>query len=86
VRAFSPDTRITQRDGGQGSVAPGSRSHVPGPQPPPAGAPAAGWARAGACPPDRPRSPGTRPSQSPSSSLGGIKASRPELPLAPAPW
>jgi hypothetical protein len=28
---FSPDTRITQRDGGQGSVAPGSRTHVPDP-------------------------------------------------------
>ena len=40
VRAFSPDIRITQRDGGQGSVARGSRTQVPGPQLP-AGAPAA---------------------------------------------
>jgi hypothetical protein len=44
------------------------------------------WMSPGWCPsPDRPRSPGTRPpaqpARSPPSSLGGIKASRPGLPL-----
>ena len=78
------DACITQRDGGQGTDAPGSRTHVPGPgrqpEPRPLGEP-----RAGARPPGRPRSPGTPAGRSPSSSLGGIKASPPGSCFAPCP-
>ena len=85
--AFSLTTRITQRDGRQGTDAPGSRTHVPGPgrQPEPGRWMSPGWRPS-------PRSPGSlgtrptaRPSRSPSSSLGGIKASRPALLPTPAP-
>ena len=84
--AFSLTTRITQRDGRQGTDAPGSRTRVPGPgrKPEPGRWMSPGWRPSPRSPAVSGHPAGSPAVRSPSSSLGGIKASRPALLLTPA--